>query len=674
MAMDTSPLAQSAPEADAHRHEDLVRFLVGAALLSGVVASVALAILQWTVPDAFADLVSGNHLERLPRRVMLAVTLGSAGVAVLGLVVYRFVRPAVAPARVLRWGKLACPLLIAVFIPSLFAREPFKGRELDYLILLGVAGLVLERLLCIALAEFGPLPSLRLPDTPRGRLLGRVLSRLPFAFVVAGVLYYAILISHYTLATHVNMATATTDLGEYDNQFFNSLKGHPFRLPASEGDLRDWSALKFHADFIIYALLPFYALRPGPETLLVMQTLIIAATALPIYLFGARHVPRPAAAIVALAFLLLPVVERPNFYDFHAPPIGAFFVAWTIFFVDRVLHETKPRRRDYVLLWSAFVLSLASREDIAFGMVIVSVFLLFYGKKPKLVAGMLLGSLSYFIAIKFAIMPRFGLVWYHNVYQDLKAQGYKGYGGVVVTLLTNPVYVLRSALIGDKLLYLLHMLVPLLFLWIRRPYLWVAAVPGVFFTLMVTNRPPMYQSSFQYTFQWFPYVVVASILALRSLRQGPLGAARQIAATIALAFTATGAGFQYGVLLGGDTIIGGFGEKRMYVTEEDRERMAKLEAITKKIPQEASVSASDAEGPHVSTRLVMYNLRYGLGPQPDYILFNDSIGGVEAQRVLEQMQSGAYGVLEEKRPFILLKRGHKGGGKDAKMIAFLKRR
>jgi uncharacterized membrane protein len=673
MALPTSPLAQSQPEAGTQRHEELVRFLVGTALIVGVVGSVALAILQWTVPRAFLELVSQNQLARRARGVMLGVVLGSGGAAALGLFVYRLLRPAVAPAKILRWGKLACPLLVAVFVPSLFAREPFKGRELDYLILLGVAGLLLEQFLRIALVELGPLPSWKLPDTPRGRMLGRFLSHLPFAFVVAGVVYYAVLIGHYTLATHVNMATATTDLGEYDNQFFNSLKGHPFRLPASEGELRDWSALKFHADFIIYALLPFYALRPGPETLLIMQTVIIAGTAIPIYLFGARHVPRPVAAVMALAFLLLPVVERPNFYDFHAPPIGAFFVCWTIFFVDRVLHEQKPRRSDYVLLWSAFVLALASREDIAFGMVIVSVFLLFYGKKPKLVLGMLASSLGYFIAIKFAIMPRFGLVWYHNVYQDIKAQGYKGYGGVVVTLLTNPVFVLRSALIGDKLLYLLHMLVPLLFLWIRRPHLWVAAVPGVFFTLMVTNRPPMYQSSFQYTFQWFPYIVVASLLALRALRSEPFGAARQLAATIALAFTATGAGFQYGVLLGGDTIIGGFGEKRMYVTDEDRARMDKLEAIAKKIPPEASVTATDAEGPHVSTRLVLYNLRYGLGDKPDYILFNDSIGGAEAKRVLEQMESGAYGVLDEKRPFILLKRGHKSS-KDAKMIAFLRRR
>jgi uncharacterized membrane protein len=604
---------------------------------------------------------------------MLWITLGSSVLAVLALVAYRFLRPRVAAERVLRWGKLACPLLVAVFVPSLFVRQPFKGRELDYLILLAVAGLLLEQFLRIAFAELGPLPALRLPDTARGRTLGRVLSYLPFAFVAGGVLYYVVLISQYTLATHVNMATATTDLGEYDNQFFNSLKGHPFRLPASEGDLRDWSALKFHADFVIYFLLPFYALRPGPETLLVMQTVLVAGTAIPIYLFGARHLSRGAAAVVALAFLLLPVVERPNFYDFHAVPIGMFFVSWAIFAVDRILHEPRARRADYVLFWSAFVLALSSREDIAFGMVIVSLFLLFYGKKPGLAAGMLAGSLGYFILIKFVIMPRMGVSWYSDVYQDLKARGFKGYGGVVVTLLTNPVYALRSMLIGDKLLYLLHMLAPLLFLWVRRPYLWVAVLPSVFFTLMVTNRAPMYQSSFQYAYQWFPYIVVASILALKGMRSAPFGEARQRAATIALAFVAVGAGFQYGVLLGGDTIIGGFGEKRVSVTPENRERYEKLKTVVAKIPPDASVTATDPEGPHVSTRLVLYNINYTLGERPDYILINDSIGGGVARRVLEVLERKEYGVLAKKRPFYLLRRGHTND-KDAELVAYLKSR
>jgi uncharacterized membrane protein len=201
----------------------------------------------------------------------------------------------------------------------------------------------------------------------------------------------------------------------------------------------------------------------------------------------------------------------------------------------------------------------------------------------------------------------------------------------------------------------------------------VAVLPSVFFTLMVTNRAPMYQSSFQYAYQWFPYIVVASILALKGMRSAPFGEARQRAATIALAFVAVGAGFQYGVLLGGDTIIGGFGEKRVSVTPENRERYEKLKTVVAKIPPDASVTATDPEGPHVSTRLVLYNINYTLGERPDYILINDSIGGGVARRVLEVLERKEYGVLAKKRPFYLLRRGHTND-KDAELVAYLKSR
>jgi uncharacterized membrane protein len=642
-------------------------------VLVAITASVVLAVVQGALGRSFFALASGNQLPPGTRRLMIRATLGVTAAVGAGLFAVWSAKRQQAAVWLVKSARVLSPLVIATFLPSLFWRGPWKNLEFEYLIVLGIAGLILERLLAISLAE---LRVLRLPSilaqVEEHPALARWLRRLPCLLVGAAVVYYVLLISHYTLITHVRMETATPDLGEYDNQFFNSLHGHPFRLPASEGDLTDWSALKFHADFVIYFLLPFYALHPGPETLLVMQTALVALTAIPIYLFAARRLPRWMAAVLAIAFLLLPVVERPNFYDFHAVPIGMFFMAWTVDAVDRILHSDRPARWTYALLWSSFVLALASREDIAFGMIVISAFLLFYGKRPRLIASMLGASAAYFVLIKFVIMPRIGLSWYDTIYEDIKAPGFKGYGAVVVTLLTNPVYVLRTMVTQPKLLYLCHMTVPLLFLWVRRPYLLVAAVPSVFFTLMVTNRPPMFQSSFQYAFGWFPYIVTASALSLHGMRSLPGGAVRQTAAALALAFTASGAGFQYGVLLGGDSIIGGFSEKKLVVSPSERKRYEQLEAITKQIPPDASVTATSSEGPHVSTRLELYNLGWALPETSDYILFQNTLGGEPAKRVIGALESGKYGVVDRKGPFVLVGRGAKTD-KNASLIAALRK-
>ncbi len=644
---------------------------IGLVLLVGATLSLTLAVLQTGLAPGLPNLIGKNTLE-LPRRLLtLRITFGVAAVTVLGVSIVSFVKKPMPAAQVLRWGKVASPLILSVFVPALFVRGPWGGQEATYLVILGIFGLVLEQLLTLSFDALGPV-KVPFAQSPRRELILSWLQRLPVVLVCAGVLYYAILISHYTLITHVRMVTDTADLGEYDNQFFNSLHGHPFRLPASEGNLHDWSALKFHADFIIYFLLPFYALRPGPEILLILQTLFVAGTAIPIYLFGARRIPRWIAAIVALSFLLLPVIERPNFYDFHAVPMGMFFVAWAIWGVDRILHFGANRKRDYALFWIAFVLALASREDIAFGMVIVSVFLLFYGKSPRLSLTMLGLSLGYFVLIKFVIMPRVGVSWYDNVYDDIKASGAERYRAVVLTLLTNPVFVLKSMVKEPKVLFVLHMTAPLLFLWVRRAYLWAAILPTVFFTLMVTNRAPMFQSSFQYAYQWFPYIVIASILALQHIGSSPsLGRIRQTSAALCLGLCAAGAGFQYGILLGGKSIIGGFGEKRIVIGQGELERYRDLHSLVAQIPPNASVTATKHEGPHVSTRLILYNLSYALGDHPDYILFQRGLSRAEAQRVLPVLESGEYGLLDERGIFVLLRRGQDTSNNE-KIIKLLK--
>src|SRR5690606_39263397 len=131
-----------------------------------------------------------------------------------------------------------------------------------------------------------------------------------------------------TNISHLKMATMSSDLAEFDNLFFNALHGHPFRAPAIEGDLENWSALKVHAEFGLWMLLPFYAIAPGPEALLWIQTAVVAFTAVPIFLLGRSSVGPWGGVVFVAAYLAMPAVQRPNFYDFHFTPLGMFFVAW----------------------------------------------------------------------------------------------------------------------------------------------------------------------------------------------------------------------------------------------------------------------------------------------------------------------------------------------------------
>ncbi len=589
--------------------------------------------------------------------------LGMLGFAVLGGLLacgvaagwaLRERAPDIVAARLTRALHLLAPLGLCALLPGLFSRPAWKGRELWlFIAVLGFA-LLLERLLRVAF--------LALPGFDRPGALSPASWAKPARFVAPAVLallvgYYCIYIGQLTVVSHHKLATNSSDLAEFDNLFFNALRGYLFRLLAIEGELRDWSALKVHAEFGLYALLPFYALKPGPETLLRIQAALVGLSAVPLYLLARRRIGDVGALVAAFAFLQMPAVQRPNFYDFHFTPLGMFFVAWHFVCLDAYAARPGSRWARGLVLGS-FVLALLSREDVSLGLAVLGLFLVLQGRLRHEGVLMLASSVVYFVVVKFWLMPRFGTMWFDNIYEDLKAPRGEGFTAIILTLLTNPVFTLRALLTEPKLLYALHMIVPWLALWLRRPLFWLAVLPGFVSTLLVTNRSPMFQSSFQYTYLWVPYVGAASVLMLGTLAQQ--SRARLAAALVGLTFCAAALGVHGGILFGQDRILGGFGDKTFKMTQAERQRLAQLRAVVALIPPDASVAATEAEGPHVSTRLVMYSLKFTLGEDPDYLLLGHVNAGSERDHLLAALDSGSYGLVAERGPFLLAKRGADG--------------
>src|SRR5262249_49155635 len=154
--------------------------------------------------------------------------------------------------------------------------------------------------------------------------------------------------------------------------FYNALHGHPFRDTAllREGD---GSSLRGHASFAIYALLPFYALKPGAETLLRLQSILIAAAAIPIYGLASRRAGRGAGILLALAYLAYPPLHGSNFYDFHFQTVAASF---TLFALDAL------DRRKHWQFGILFALALTCREDTSVSWACFGVFMILFGWRP----------------------------------------------------------------------------------------------------------------------------------------------------------------------------------------------------------------------------------------------------------------------------------------------------
>jgi len=471
----------------------------------------------------------------------------------------------------------------------------------------------------------------------------------PVAVVVAAAAGYAVYMSVFTLRMHGRFGTYGYDLGQNDNVFWSTLHGHPLR--DSPLDLRtDWSELRNHADLSTFFLLPFYAIHPGAPALLVIQACVLGLGAIPLYRFGARRLPRGYACLVALAYLLYPPLHGLQFYDFHFQPIASTFVLFVVDFVDE---------KRYALATIAFVVALGCREDVGIGLAILGAFLALSGYRPRAGAAMAVVAAGYFALMSFVVMPhmgrsKFGLWTALYIYKDLIPRDAHGLSSVIATLASNPDYVFKTLVTGEKLRYAAQILTPLAFLPTRRAYLLLALVHGSLLTLLTTGYGPTIDIGFQYVADFIPYVFPASVLALEALGKGDGGPARRQSATAAMLVGTALCGVFWGAIPPRETFHGGFDTLPMTApTEADRRKEADLRALAARVPPEAWLAVSEHEMPHLS-RLNMLSLRDTT--DADYLLYAEGSGFFGSDRAERALREGKFVVVAERPGLVLLKR------------------
>jgi uncharacterized membrane protein len=629
-----APGGADAPEARAARAFALLLF-AGASV--GLFAA-ELAVL----PDATVFWTKNVLAPDLRVRLIAAVAASVAAFVVAGAWVHGR-GGEVGLGRLERLAWLAGPLCVLWATPAFFDYHAWHSTPLAYLVALAAMALALERTLRLALQALASLS----PGLPRAELPAPWRRRLPTALAIAAAAGYAGYFSYYTVLNHHRFGTSGFDLGIYDNLMFNATRGQPFRTTVLFGPAGG-NNLASHAEFVVLLFAPIYAIFPRAESLLVLQSSLLGFAAVPLYLFAATQMSRWLALAVAVVYLIYGPLHGPNFYDFHWLPTAIFFHFW--------LYYAIAARRTKLAVACIVVLYMI-REDIAVGMALVGAFLLLSGARPRFGALLAASSAGWFVLDKFVIMPWAGKWWFANMYAELIPAGESGYGGVVKTLLTNPIYTLSTVLRGEKVTYVLHLFAPLALLPARRVALLAVASSGALFTLLTTNYAPTLSISFQYTTHWIPYLFGVSVLNLRAIGQAAGGAAQR-AAVCALAFAALSHSYIFGAVLQRNVFVGGFGHIRFSITAAERQRYRDFRELVALIPGEASVAATDRECPHITNRRTAYTLRDHHGDSDYLLVAKETINYGGTRKNLEEAVSrNPYRLVGSKAGFFLFGRG-----------------
>jgi len=165
--------------------------------------------------------------------------------------------------------------------------------------------------------------------------------------------------------THLQTTYATNaeDLGIMDQAIWSTVHGQILHqticntisdtnCASSEGITR----LAIHVEPILFPISLLYLLWPDPRTLLVLQTIVVAAGAYPAFWLARLRLRNELAAVaIALLYLLYPAQQQAIVSDFHAVTFTASLLLFTFYFLYT--------RRTGWLFVCAF-LSMTCKEEI----------------------------------------------------------------------------------------------------------------------------------------------------------------------------------------------------------------------------------------------------------------------------------------------------------------------
>ncbi len=412
----------------------------------------------------------------------------------------------------------------------------------------------------------------------------------------AAIAAYSVALSWLAVLRYRFFWSGRFDLGNMVQAVWSTTQGRPLESTDTAGT--QFVRLGAHVDPILVLLAPLWLLVPRPEMLLVVQVLAVASGAIPVFLLGRRWLASDALAVAgAVVYLLYPPQLWSVLTEFHAVVFATPLLAWAIWAVE----EGRPG-----VLFTTAGLALICKEHVGLAIALLGLYAaVAHGRRAWGVVLAVTG-VAWTAVCMTVIIPHFapsGGNPFSNRYDHL--------GGSLTslprTLVTDPLRVLETVTTEPKLLYLLAIFLPLMFLPAAAPLLALPALPELAMNLL-TDYWPQFSVQFQYTAVATPFLIAATLRGLARVRAlpglpVPLRPAGLWAAALLVAVLA--GGWRQGPLPVWFHVPGGSQERRWeYSGSPHVDAMAAGVAV---IDDGAAVSAGNPFGARLSNRRHIYS-------------------------------------------------------------------
>ena len=445
---------------------------------------------------------------------------------------------------------------------------------------------------------------------------------ISMAVVIAAATAFALTIYSFSIQHIQNLRAGSFDLGVYINTLWNTARGDLLRCTFVKGGYHIYA----HFDPILILFSPVMWFDPKIENAIMAQSIWMALGVIPLYLITVHHLRRHwVAVMLCLAYLAYPGLHGPVMYDFHSITLAGPVILWSLYFAD-----TKKT----ILFFSSLVFLLLTREDLGLTMFFVGFYLFYSNEAPKTGLVAMALCLVYYFVITRTVMATEEQFSYDYYFENLHVAQRPLAESIIVSLLSNPMYVVRQAFTEAKLEYIIQLLLPLAALPLfagKRRFIFFY---GIVVTALV-SKPAVYNIAYQYSTFMYPFFFALTPVVLANMVDGDfferflgrigLDARRTLTALIAFIMAASiSVSYNYGVFHESSAFKDGQSHFDRNPTEFQIARYETVKKIQEMIPQDASVSASKMIGAHFATREHIYQFKR-LNDTDYYVLLDRDI-------------------------------------------------
>ena len=309
---------------------------------------------------------------------------------------------------------------------------------------------------------------------------------------------YAIYFSYTTVQIHRGLGTSAYDFSLYDQGIWLLSQGKtPFVTLMGRNLFGD------HTSFILLPLVPLMWVFSSTSLLFVVQTVVIASGAIPVYAFARKQLESDAlGCMFACTYLLYPTVSWTNVENYHPDSFLGLFIAVALW------AALSRKWRWYIC---AVLLALLVKEDVVLVVAPIGVWVALR-RDVRIGVATVVGAIGTALFCFLVVIRDLTGTAFRNSWRI----PFGGVGGFLKTAFTSPGKLLRYLTSDGRVTYLMQILLPTGGIFFIAPS--VALVGSVvLFANIVSTFYYQYQIQYHYSLVVAPILVFGNVYAIGRL-------------------------------------------------------------------------------------------------------------------------------------------------------------